>query len=80
MYFSDTTHILESFLQQRNIVGVWRLGSELITPHRFMFTQRYRGVLSKYLGTPCRRLQVDAEGGGGAERTGRNTDAWQQLH
>ena len=71
---SDNSH-LKCLLEQQNIVGVWRLASDPITPHWYvytdMFIHRYWGVMSRTSWTPSRSLQVDA---GGAPRTCSNTD------
>ena len=48
----------EMFITKQNIVRVWRLGSDLITPHRYVY-MRYWGVMIKYI-PPRQSLQVDA--------------------
>ena len=53
-----TTLTFEMFITKQNIVTVWRLGSDLITPCRYVY-MRYWGVMIKYI-HPRQSLQVDA--------------------
>ena len=75
--FQSDNSRLKCLLQQQSIVRVWRLGSDLITPRRYVY-MRYWGVMIKY-SPPRRSLQVDAGVVVGLKEQAA-TEAGQQWH